>query len=70
MPVHRCSFDVLEETVERIEASNERIISVVAPTDSSCVIVTYEPGRRVNVTAIGDAETRIVDTSAKRGQRR
>jgi hypothetical protein len=42
MPVHRCSFDALEQCVEEIEASNQRIISVVAPTNSVCVIVTEE----------------------------
>lgn len=47
MPVHRCSFDALEECVAAIEASGERIVSVVAPTDSTCVIVTYEQKRTI-----------------------
>lgn len=52
MPVHRCSFDDLETKVAAIEASGERIISVVAPTDSVCVIVTYDGSKRGNAKGV------------------
>lgn len=39
MPVYRCSFDALEETIERIDKQGEQIVSI-AQSGDSCAIVT------------------------------
>lgn len=52
MPVHRCDFNALEQVIADIEASGERIVSVVAPTDSTCVIVTYSVAERAKAKGV------------------